>query len=89
MPTSPATCARNSPWPRRPARLREKRGGPARRAAKDVLPGEIDANLGAPWIPTSDIQAFAAELFGIGHPRDIQIGHFKKTPSGAWTPTSA
>ena len=32
---------------------------------EDVLPGEIDANLGAPWIPESDIQAFAAELFGV------------------------
>jgi SAM-dependent methyltransferase len=33
---------------------------------EDVLPGDIDANLGAPWIPKSDIQAFAAELFGVG-----------------------
>ena len=32
---------------------------------EDVLPGDIDANLGAPWIPASDIQAFAAELFGV------------------------
>jgi N12 class adenine-specific DNA methylase len=30
---------------------------------EDVLPGEIDANLGAPWIPETDIQAFAAALF--------------------------
>ena len=30
---------------------------------EDVLPGDIDAHLGAPWIPESDIQAFAAELF--------------------------
>jgi N12 class adenine-specific DNA methylase len=28
-----------------------------------VLPGEIDAHLGAPWIPETDIQAFAAALF--------------------------
>ena len=38
---------------------------------EDVLPGDIDANLGAPWIPASDIQAFAADLFGVaalGHP---------------------
>ena len=36
---------------------------------EDVLPGDIDANLGAPWIPETDIQAFAADLFGvvIGH----------------------
>ena len=32
---------------------------------EDVLPGDIDANLGAPWIPATDIQAFAAELFGV------------------------
>jgi SAM-dependent methyltransferase len=31
----------------------------------DVLPGDIDANLGAPWIPTGDIQAFAADLFRV------------------------
>ena len=56
---------------------------------EDVLPGDIDANLGAPWIPAADIEAFAAELFGIAvilHP----VGHFaEKTPSGASTPTSA
>src|SRR5581483_1215239 len=32
---------------------------------EDVLPGDIDANLGAPWIPESDIQTFAAELFHV------------------------
>ena len=32
---------------------------------EDVLPGDIDANLGAPWIPESDIQAFAADLFNV------------------------
>ena len=30
---------------------------------EDVLPGDIDANLGAPWIPASDIESFAAHLF--------------------------
>jgi N12 class adenine-specific DNA methylase len=44
---------------------------------EDVLPGDIDANLGAPWIPISDIQAFAAELFAVP-PEAIQIGHLKK-----------
>ena len=44
---------------------------------EDVLPGEIDANLGAPWIPASDIEAFAAELFGVPS-SSIRIGHFKK-----------
>jgi N12 class adenine-specific DNA methylase len=44
---------------------------------EDVLPGDIDASLGAPWIPPSDIQAFAAHLFGVS-PTAITIGHLKK-----------
>jgi N12 class adenine-specific DNA methylase len=44
---------------------------------EDVLPGDIDANLGAPWIPESDIQAFAAELFGV-ELTSIQVGHLLK-----------
>jgi N12 class adenine-specific DNA methylase len=44
---------------------------------EDVLPGEIDANLGAPWIPVSDIQAFAADLFHVS-PGDITVGHLSK-----------
>src|SRR4029079_13860324 len=32
---------------------------------EDVLPGDIDDNLGAPWIPVSDVQAFAADLFRV------------------------
>jgi N12 class adenine-specific DNA methylase len=44
---------------------------------EDVLPGDIDANLGAPWIPDSDIQAFAAELFKV-QPSSIPVAHLKK-----------
>ena len=44
---------------------RRERRGPSAVQPEDVLPGDIDANLGAPWIPESDIQAFAAELFGV------------------------
>jgi N12 class adenine-specific DNA methylase/SAM-dependent methyltransferase len=44
---------------------------------EDVLPGDIDANLGAPWIPESDIQAFAAELFHVD-PTSVPIAHLKK-----------
>src|SRR5262249_53338629 len=44
---------------------------------EDLLPGDIDANLGAPWIPESDIQAFAADLFHVA-PSSIQLGHLKK-----------
>ena len=32
---------------------------------EDVLPGDIDAHLGAPWIPETDMQAFAGALFGV------------------------
>src|SRR5260370_13902127 len=44
---------------------------------EDVLPGDIDANLGAPWIPESDVQAFAADLFHV-EPAAIQVGHLTK-----------
>src|SRR5947209_15004180 len=44
---------------------------------EDVLPGDIDAKLGAPWIPETDIQAFAADLFGVPL-EDITIVHLKK-----------
>ncbi len=44
---------------------------------EDVLPGDIDANLGAPWLPESDIQAFAAELFQVDS-STIQVAHVKK-----------
>ncbi len=44
---------------------------------EDVLPGDIDANIGAPWIPESDIQAFAASLFHV-EPSSIQVGHLPK-----------
>jgi N12 class adenine-specific DNA methylase len=44
---------------------------------EDLLPGDIDDNLGAPWIPESDIQAFAAGLFHVD-PALIQVGHLKK-----------
>ena len=49
---------------------------------EDVLPGDIDANLGAPWIPESDIQAFAGELFRV-EPVSVPIGHLKK--DAAWS----
>ena len=44
---------------------------------EDVLPGDIDAHLGAPWVPEGDIQAFAACLFGVS-PETVQIAHLKK-----------
>ena len=44
---------------------------------EDVLPGDIDAGLGSPWLPAPDIQAFAAELFRVS-PSSVTIGHLKK-----------
>jgi len=44
---------------------------------EDVLPGDIDANLGAPWIPARDIQAFAADLFHV-EPSSVPIAHLVK-----------
>lgn len=44
---------------------------------EDVLPGDIDANLGAPWIPEGDIQTFAADLFHV-EPAAVQVGHLAK-----------
>ena len=44
---------------------------------EDVLPGDIDANLGAPWIPADDVRAFATQLFQV--PADaIGIAHLPK-----------
>ena len=43
---------------------------------EDILPGDIDANLGAPWIPEDDIQAFAAALFNVNLSA-IRVGHLK------------
>ncbi|HYV38749.1 MAG TPA: hypothetical protein VE988_23895 [Gemmataceae bacterium] len=42
-----------------------------------MQPGDIDANLGAPWIPEGDIQAFAVELFRV-EPEAVKVAHLKK-----------
>jgi N12 class adenine-specific DNA methylase/trans-aconitate methyltransferase len=44
---------------------------------EDVLPGDIDANLGAPWIPEQDINAFAAHLFHV-EAVSVPVAHLKK-----------
>ena len=44
---------------------------------EDVLPGDIDANLGARWNTERDIRDFAAALFNVS-PAAIRIGHLKK-----------
>jgi N12 class adenine-specific DNA methylase len=49
---------------------------------EDVVPGDIDANLGAPWILVCHVESFAAELFGVPTSA-IGIGHLKK--DAAWS----
>jgi N12 class adenine-specific DNA methylase len=44
---------------------------------EDVLPGDIDANLGAPWIPEDDVRDFAAALFGVPA-EGIAVAHTNK-----------
>ena len=44
---------------------------------EDVLPGDIDPNLGAPWIPAADVQAFAAHLFQVPA-GSVTIAHLAK-----------
>ena len=44
---------------------------------EDVLPGDIDANLGAPWIPEGDVRAFAADLFRVPE-SSVTIAHMAK-----------
>lgn len=52
---------------------------------EDVLPGDIDANLGAPWIPASDIQAFAADLFNVNLSA-VPVGHLMKDAVWSFEP---
>src|SRR5262249_20683619 len=49
---------------------------------EDVLPGDIDAHLGAPWIPECDIQAFTAHLFSTPF-EDITVVHL--THEALWS----
>ena len=64
---------------RRTGRPGLSRNAEALRAVQpeDVLPGDIDANLGATWIPARDIQAFAADLFRVD-PSTIKVAHLQK-----------
>ncbi len=55
---------------------------------EDVLPGDIDANLGAPWIPAGDIEAFAAELFHV-EPSMVRVAHLKKDAVWSLDPSYA
>jgi N12 class adenine-specific DNA methylase len=44
---------------------------------EDVLPGDIDAKLGSPWVPGSDVTAFAAEVFGVA-PSTVRVAYLAK-----------
>ena len=45
---------------------------------EDVLPGDIDANLGAPWIPEDRHPGVRRGPVSTCRPSSIQIGHLKK-----------
>ena len=46
----------------------------------DLTPAEIDARLGAPWIPAADVEAFCAELLGA---TGIEVEHAPLTATWA------
>jgi len=47
------------------SRLRAQRRGTSGRSAQDLEPGEIEARLGSPWIPASDVRDFLTELLDV------------------------
>lgn len=47
---------------------------------RDLEPAEIDARLGAPWIPPADIKAFCADVL---EAPDVAVGYTRVT--GSWT----
>ncbi|MHB8244836.1 MAG: helicase-related protein [Acidimicrobiales bacterium] len=47
---------------------------------RDLEPAEIDARLGAPWIPQSDVKAFCTEVLDA---HDVKVGYTRVT--GTWT----
>jgi N12 class adenine-specific DNA methylase len=49
---------------------------------QDLEPGDIDARLGSPWIPVSDIRAFVCELFS-AEEKEVTISHAESIAS--WT----
>jgi N12 class adenine-specific DNA methylase len=73
LATAEAEASRDSSYKRNVAALQAV-------MPHDLLPEEIQARLGAPWIPTDDIRDFANELFGI--PDALKIGYAPTI--GAW-----
>jgi N12 class adenine-specific DNA methylase len=51
----------------------------------DLTPAEIDARLGAPWIPAADVEAFCAELLGSD---GVEVEHAPLTATWAIAATT-
>jgi N12 class adenine-specific DNA methylase len=49
---------------------------------EDLEPGDIDARLGSPWIPASDIQSFICELLSL-EAKDVAVSHAESIAT--WT----
>ena len=53
----------------------------------EILPGDIDVNLGAPWIPVDEVRRFAAELFRVPE-RDLSLAYIPQEAlwlvNGGW-----
>ncbi len=75
---------------RRACRAAYARNAEALRAVQpeDVLPGDIDANLGAPWIPADDIASLCRRIIPRRSVRRSCRPPARKMPSGAWRPTT-
>jgi len=50
----------------------------------DILPGDISARLGSPWIPTGDIKDFIVQLLGVPE-RAVSVSHSEAI--AGWTVT--
>lgn len=51
---------------------------------RDLTPGEINAPLGAPWLPESDISDFAQDVLGLG----VRAAYVSKLARWTVTPTT-
>ena len=75
LKTAEAAAEINPAWRRNVEALKAVR--PA-----DILPGDINARLGASWIPRSDIRDFIAELLQVPG-NDVAVGHASEI--AAWS----
>jgi hypothetical protein len=49
---------------------------------QDLEPGDIDARLGTPWIPPSDVQSFLCQLL-LSDDKHVTVSHAESIAS--WT----